>query len=192
MANRKRHGCSSVLLIFILMIGGFAAVYFFGGFYREMFYPIKYEEYVEKYAEENGLDKYFVYAVIKNESNFSPEAVSGVGAVGLMQIMPDAFDWAKFKKKDERGLEFDDMKNPEYNIEYGTFMIGYYLNEFGGCREAMAAYHSGRGDVKNWLKDPDCSKDGKTLDVIPTPATASYVDKVMNTYEAYKNLYEER
>ena len=52
-------------------------------------YPTKYSEYVEKYSEENGLDKYLVYAIIKAESNFNPEATSSSGARGLMQLMEE-------------------------------------------------------------------------------------------------------
>ena len=50
-------------------------------------YPIKYEEYVEKYASQNGLDKYMVYAIIKTESNFKADVKSESNAIGLMQLL---------------------------------------------------------------------------------------------------------
>ena len=50
-------------------------------------YPLKYANYVEKYAKENNLDVMLVYAIIKAESNFEPNITSTSGAMGLMQIM---------------------------------------------------------------------------------------------------------
>ena len=50
-------------------------------------YPLKYSEYVEKYAKEYNIDKYMVYAIIKAESNFNENAKSSSDAIGLMQIM---------------------------------------------------------------------------------------------------------
>ena len=53
---------------------------------RKYIYPLEYQTYVERYSAEYGVDKYLVYAVIKTESGFDPDAVSNVGARGLMQI----------------------------------------------------------------------------------------------------------
>ena len=52
-------------------------------------YPTKYSEYVEKYSQQNGLDKYLVYATIKAESNFNPDVTSASDARGLMQLMEE-------------------------------------------------------------------------------------------------------
>ena len=52
-------------------------------------YPIEYSDYVEKYATENNIDKYLIYAIIKAESNFNPDVTSGSGAKGLMQLMEE-------------------------------------------------------------------------------------------------------
>ena len=55
----------------------------------KIIYPTEYSEYVEKYSEENGLDKYLVYAIIKAESNFNPDIKSKADAIGLMQLMEE-------------------------------------------------------------------------------------------------------
>lgn len=157
---------------------------------RNYVYPEKYRQYVEKYAAENGLDKYFVYAVIKTESNFDPEAVSDAGAVGLMQIMEDAFDWVQYRMGEEcAGEEYSDLYDPETNIKYGTCLLRLLCEEYGCKETAAAAYHTGRGNVNSWLSDKDCSSDGKTLENIPSSATGHYVHKVMTAYEGYTNLY---
>lgn len=157
---------------------------------KRYIYPVYFEEYVEKYSERNNIDKYFIYAVIKTESNFNENAESEVGARGLMQIMEEAFDWVKYRMKDGRDLTYDDMFKAEYNIEYGTYLIKLLYDEYKDEETALAAYHSGRGNVNGWLKDEQNSGDGKTLNEIPSKVTAHYVDKVMTAYNGYNNLYK--
>lgn len=154
-------------------------------------YPEKYKSYVERYADENQLDPYFIYAIIKTESNFNPEAVSNVGARGLMQMMEDAFDWVKFRMNSDDGAEYSDMFDPDTSIRYGTYMIGLLYQEYQDEATVIAAYHGGRNTVNQWLKNPDYSKNGKTLDEIPSKTTAHYVYKVMKAYQGYKNLYQQ-
>ncbi len=156
---------------------------------KEYIYPTKYREFVEPAAEETGIDKYLIYAVIKTESNFKENAESDAGARGLMQIMEDAFDWVKFRMDDKRDICYDDMYEPAYNIEYGSYLIKLLYEEYGDERTALAAYHSGRGSVNGWLEDERYSSDGKTLDDIPSNTTEHYVNKVMTAYEGYTNLY---
>ena len=192
MAKKKHKVHVLPVLVIIVLIAFLASlgVYLgYDGFIRET-HPIKYENYVERYSREYGVDKYLVYAVIKTESGFKPDAVSNVGARGLMQIMEDTFDWIKFKIDDDETVYFD-MYDPECNIRYGCYLLGYLYEEFGNVETAMAAYHAGRGQVNEWLDDPDISRDGIHLDRIPISDTAHYVDKINKAMNHYINLYEE-
>ncbi|MCD7731308.1 MAG: lytic transglycosylase domain-containing protein [Oscillospiraceae bacterium] len=157
---------------------------------KKYIYPIKYEEYVERYSAEYNLDKYFVYAIIKTESGFDSTAVSDVGARGLMQLMEDAFEWVKYRMDDDRDVEYGDMFDPKYNIEYGTYLISLLYDEYGDEETALAAYFMGRGKVNEWLSDTNYSDDGITLKEIPSSAARHYVNKVMTAYRGYTNLYE--
>ena len=151
-------------------------------------YPLKYSELVEKYSAEYNLDEAFVYAVIETESGFNKDAVSEVGARGLMQIMPDTFKWLKSKTGEK--LSEDALFEPEVSIRYGCFLLRYLLDEFENEKTALAAYHAGIGRVKKWLKDPEYSDDGKTVARIPYETTKNYTDKVMKTYHRYIKLYD--
>lgn len=156
---------------------------------KKYIYPTGYSEYVEAAAAETGIDKYLIYAVIKTESGFNEKAVSDVGARGLMQLTEDTYEWVKFRMGDERDISYEDMFDPKYNIEYGSYLIKLLYEEYRDETTAAAAYHSGRGNVNEWLKDPDYSSDGKTLDDMPEGKTKHYVKKVMTAYEGYTNLY---
>lgn len=187
--KRKRNPLPAVI-ISLVVVAALAVGGFFG--YKAVLkytHPIKFENYVEKYSRENGLDKYLVYAVIKTESRFDPSSVSDVGARGLMQIMEETFDWLKFRMEDE-DARFLDMYDPETNIRYGCWLLGYLYDEFGNVEAAMAAYHAGRGRVNEWLSDRSISKDGVHLDVIPISDTAHYVDKITRAMKIYKELYD--
>ena len=86
----------------ILIFAVIAALLFaaFAGSYRtvmKLSYPHKYEEFVEKYSAEFGLDSALLYAVIRTESSFDPSAVSSADAVGLTQITPETFEWLRMK-----------------------------------------------------------------------------------------------
>ena len=179
---------AAVILVIVLLILGLGGVYVYGIF-LERTYPIKYERYVERYSREFNVDKYLVYAVIKTESGFRPDAVSNVGARGLMQIMEDTFDWIKFKMGDEDTVYYD-MYDPETNIRYGCWLLGYLSEEFGNVEAVAAAYHAGRGNVNEWLSDKNYSADGVHLDVIPISDTAHYVSKITKAKDMYIKLYD--
>ena len=165
----------------------FSALYFGTLSLLKTLYPLEYEEYVEVYSKENNLSPSFVYAVIKCESGFDKDAVSSVGATGLMQIMPDTFNWINMKLGED--LSYSMARDPETNIKYGCYLYGYLLNKYGRVQETLAAYHAGNGNVDKWLKDEAYSSDGETLHTIPFPTTNKYVKKVMLTENIYEKLY---
>lgn len=189
--KRKSRGGAVVLAVFIIIILALALnIKKLRQLYLDIFYPIKYNEYVEYYSALNDLDHYFVYAVIKTESGFDEQAVSNVGARGLMQMMEETFDWIKYRMKDTSDITYDDMFSAEYSIKYGTYMLSLLLEEYGSEELALAAYHTGRGNVNSWLDNPLYSDDGVTLKTIPSKATENYISKVMKAYEVYSNLYQ--
>lgn len=187
--NRK-HPIITVLLIIIaatVVLAGYLGY----NYYIRISHPLKYTNYVERYSRDFNVDKYLVYAVIKTESGYDPQAVSNVGARGLMQIMEDSFDWIKFKLDDDEAV-YMDMFDPETNIRYGTYLLGFLYEEFGNVEATMAAYHAGRGKVNEWLLDPEISSDGKHLDTIPIPDTAHYVSKIKRAMSVYVDLYNKK
>ncbi len=189
MHKTKRLLIISVLIIIIVVLLGLLII---PKYEREFVYKTEYKEIVEKYAKEYKIDKYLIYAVMKTESNFDEKATSNVGARGLMQIMPDAYDWVKYRLKDKREITYDDMYKAEYNIEYCSYMLKFLLDKYSDKSLAIAAYHGGMTQVDKWISDGKIKNNGKSVKVFPSKTTGHYVKKVTKAYESYKNLYDNK
>ena len=152
-------------------------------------YPTKHTRIIEEYAEEYSVDKALIYAVIKCESDFDKDAVSTIGAMGLMQMTPDTFEWVQKKLDGEVLYDSDKLYDPEISIKYGTYLLKLHLDEFGSIELALAAYHAGRGKVNEWLSDSSVSPNGETIEYIPYDDTRYHVEKVTKTIDIYNYLY---
>ena len=151
-------------------------------------YPVEYQDLINRYASDNGIEPAHVAAVILAESSYRADAVSSVNAQGLMQILPATGEWlaGKFDEKYTEGCLFD----PDTNLRYGCWYLGWLMRRYDGNMTcASAAYHQGQGKVDGWLENPEYSSDGKTLKVIPSDATKTYVERIGKYYEKYKEIY---
>ena len=139
-------------------------------------------------AQEFSLDPAYVASVVLAESSFDAEAVSSVGAIGLMQIMPATGEWIAGKLDDV--FDVERLYEPSVNLRYGCWYLRFLLDRYDGdMRTASTAYHQGQGRVDEWLQDPQYSQDGRTLTAISSAVTDTYVNRIMESYEHYKELY---
>ena len=154
-------------------------------------HPLYYADTITAYADAQELDPALVAAVILCESSYDPKAESRLGARGLMQIMPDTAEWVAHKLgEDGADYSFDNLYVPQTNIRFGTWYLGYLSRRFNGdATKIVCAYHAGQGNVDSWLKNPQYSSDGVTLDVIPTQDTATYASRVLRARDIYRKYY---
>jgi len=154
---------------------------------QEQRFPLQYEALIVRYSEERDLDPFLVKGLIQAESSFRPNAVSPVGASGLMQIMPNTGEWLA----ERMGISFeeDDLFNPAYNVRMGTYYLRLLLDMFEHQDTALAAYNAGMGNVRSWLEQVEFSYDGETLHTIPFSETREYVQRVNRYMEVYRELY---
>jgi len=154
-------------------------------------HPLEFAGLITEYALMQDLDPALVSAVILCESSYDPHAESRLGARGLMQLMEDTAEWIAHKlDEDDEDYSFDLLYDPETNIRFGTWYLGYLSRRFGGdATKIVCAYHAGQGNVDAWLKNPQYSKDGVTLDVIPTQDTAAYASRVLRARDVYRKYY---
>ena len=154
-------------------------------------HPLEYAGFITQYALAQDLDPALVCAVILCESSYNPQAESRLGARGLMQLMEDTAAWVAHKlDEDGESYSFDLLYDPETNIRFGCWYLGYLSRRFDGdATKIVCAYHAGQGNVDAWLKNPDYSSDGVTLDVIPTQDTAAYASRVLRARDVYRKYY---
>ncbi len=180
----------SVVIILILAIAaGFASLWVvIEDKILEKTHPLPYYETVEKYSKEYAVPMDVIYAVMNTESSFKSDAVSDKGAIGLMQITPDTFEWLKAKMDDNTDGDSDLLYNPDTNIKYGTYFLSLLYTEFGVWDTVYAAYNAGMSKVREWLGSELYNNNGKIVN-IPYPETLSYVDKVSKASLVYRKLY---
>ena len=157
--------------------------------YTENSYPLKYEKEIDAASKKYGVDKALIYGVIKTESNFVPDARSSAGALGLMQLMPDTFEWLQTYYKDENDYTFEDLADPAINIDYGAELLSILSKRYENEETMLCAYNGGLGNVDKWLDNKDYSDDGKTLKVVPFPETDNYRKLVEQNKSIYEQLY---
>ena len=150
-------------------------------------HPREYSEYVTKYANEYKVPESLVYAVIYNESSFNEEAVSRVGAVGLMQLMPDTVDW--LSRVMGESAPDTEISNPDVNIKYGTYMLSYLFTKYGRWKTVFAAYEVGTDKVNLWLEDSNYLDSSGNLDKIPEKKVSSTVAEIEDSMDTYFELY---
>ena len=157
----------------------------------EMMYPREYENFVSLYSKEYNVDENLVYALIKAESNFNPDAVSGKSAKGLMQIVDEtAIDVAKALSLNISQEELIERLNDiDLNINLGTKYISMLLEKYENIALALTAYNAGIGTVDNWIEKGTIKSDGSDVENIPYKETNQYVRKILRDYDIYQKLY---
>ncbi|WNM61548.1 transglycosylase SLT domain-containing protein [Candidatus Nitrospira neomarina] len=153
-------------------------------------FPMGYQSVIQSFAPKH-VDPFLVAGLIREESLYSARVVSPVGAIGLMQLMPET---AK-KVGRQLGLQDSDsdrkgLNEPNRNIQLGTYYLGQLLNEFqGNIIYAVAAYNAGPQAVKRWVgqnghRDPD-----EFIELIGYRETRGYVKRVLGSYRIYRTLF---
>ena len=151
-----------------------------GGCWQDLalIYPIAFEQTLVPEAQKLKLDLSWVYGLIRAESVFRPNAVSRVGARGLMQLMPGTgLDVAT-----RLGLpvdDADDLLDPATNLAVGGIYLRDMLAHYGGSEPlATAAYNAGPDRVDDWMPDGELPAD-VWVDTIPYTETREYVRRVL-------------
>jgi soluble lytic murein transglycosylase-like protein len=125
----------------------------------------KYDQIIRRAADKFKVDSALIKAIIKAESNFNHQAVSRVGAQGLMQLMPATAS----------ALQVEDAFHPENNIEGGARYIRYLLNNYrGNLTLTLAAYNAGERNVAKYNNN-----------VPPFRETKNYIKRVLNYYKSF-------
>jgi soluble lytic murein transglycosylase len=152
----------------------------------EQRFPTPLRKEVSARAKEIGLDPAFVYGLIRQESRFILDARSGVGASGLMQLMPATAKWTAKKI----GLPYTPalIADRDTNLRLGNAYLKLVLDDAGGSQAmAAAAYNAGPGRPRKWREGPVLDA-AAWVENIPFAETRDYVKKVLSNSSYYAAL----
>jgi hypothetical protein len=148
-----------------------------------------YRSLIVKYSTQAGLDPFLVAALIRQESEFNPKALSPAKAVGLMQIMPDS-GRELARKVAVRGFRTSKLTSPDINIRLGTYYFRRLLDSCDGkVEDALAAYNAGRSRVTLWRGWGPFEDISEFAETIPFAQTRDYVQIILRNAELYRWLY---
>ena len=147
-------------------------------------YPTPYRDLIRTSAKDAQLDEAWIYGLTRQESRFMHYAKSGVGASGLMQLMPATAKWAA-KRMGMSGYRSDKIHDLSTNIEIGTYYMRYTLDLMSGQTVmATAAYNAGPSRAKRWIGQQPMEA-AIYIETIPFAETRGYVQKVMANAHFY-------
>jgi soluble lytic murein transglycosylase len=154
----------------------------------QMAYPRPYEAYVRRESTKSNVPESLVYAIMREESEFEPLAVSAANAYGLMQIIiPTAVTVA-------RGTGYvataRSLLRPETNIALGARVLAGLRSRFRGQDAlAIAGYNAGPGRPRRWLKERPETPLDVWIEAIEYTETRNYVKRVLSSRAVYRWLY---
>lgn len=156
--------------------------------YWRILFPQNYWKDIKADAEKNGLDPYMVAALIRQETEFNPDAVSNKSAYGLMQLLPSV-GRAMARQEGMRHFETRELLNPATNIRLGTLYLKQMLDKFNGQPEyAFAAYNAGDNRVTDWQSIGNYHGMDEFVESIPFTETREYVQGILRNEAIYREL----
>ena len=154
--------------------------------YWRAIYPFPFASTILSWAQARSLNPLLVTALVRQESRFQADIQSYVGAVGLMQVMPETAEWIG----DQIGDDTYSLTVPEDNVEFGTWYLDFTHREFGGnSLFAVASYNAGPASVDGWIKKGGYQNADEFVEKIPYPETKGYISSVFGGYWNYLRLY---
>lgn len=151
-------------------------------------YPEAYKTKVFEYAEKRKIDPYLILSIMRAETQYKSDAISPVGAVGLMQFMP--YSAQKVADIMDQKIQTDQLFTPEKSIEFGAAYLKKLALEMDNQKPLVAAaYNGGPHRVKSWIKNLGQLEFDKFIEHIPFAETRTYVKRVLTYRATYDKLY---
>jgi soluble lytic murein transglycosylase len=162
-----------------------------GSDYWNFSYPKAYEKTVNKYATQWKIPQELVWSIMRAETIYRPDAISPVGARGLMQVMPGT--GRKLASLNGEPFEVDDLLKSTTSIRMGSYYLQRLMKKFkGNIPLVAAAYNGGPHRVQGWMHYFGGLEVDEFIEHIPYQETRNYVKKVTKYYAIYNLLYNKK
>ena len=156
--------------------------------YWEALFPKPYWIDLKKFSSSNALDPYLVASLVRQESEYNPNAVSRKDAVGLMQLLPKVGKTVA-KQEKLRRYSATQLFSPGVNLQLGTRYFRMMVDKFGAFEYALAAYNAGSDRVQDWLGQGKYRDPQEFVESIPFTETREYVQAILRNANVYRQLY---
>jgi soluble lytic murein transglycosylase len=158
----------------------------------EMAFPRVYYADTTKAAEKHALDPHLVWAVIRQESRYDASVVSPAGAIGLMQVTPEAAGLTR-KRGKIPAHAVAELLEPQKNLALGSRILAKNLETFNGkLVPAVASYNADIRKVRDWIRRNGKMRQDEFIENIPYLETRIYVKKVLAGYHAYSVIHRKK
>ena len=153
-----------------------------------LLYPLPWRTELERNAQLRGLDPFLVAGLIRQESEFNPDAVSSARAYGLTQILPAT--GRLLLKVSRRRFRPGILFRPDVNLRLGTtYLRTMYDANSSHWEQTLAAYNAGNSRVQSWLTWAEYREPAEFVETIPFSETRTYVFAVLRNASIYRKLY---
>ena len=155
-----------------------------------LLYPMPWRSELERNAKLHELDPFVVAGLVRQESEFNPQALSRAQAYGLTQILPST--GRLLLKAPRKRFRAAVLFNPEVNLRLGTtYLRAMYDANMGHWERTLAAYNAGESRVENWMGWGEYREPAEFIESIPFSETRNYVLAVLRNASMYRKLYGE-
>ncbi len=160
-----------------------------GRSFWEFAYPKAFAKYVDKYSKDFSVPNELVWGIMRAESQYRKDAISPVGALGLMQVMPFT-GYRVANLLGEKDFQPRQLLEPSAAIKMGSRYLQRLMVKFDNTIPLVAAgYNAGPHRVKNWLASFGHLETDEFIEHIPFLETRNYVKKVISNCYVYSQLY---
>ena len=153
-----------------------------------MAYPTGYVTKIRRYADPH-VDPLLVAGIIREESLYNPKALSPVGAMGLMQFMPETANRVA-RRLGLGSVNREDLLKGDLNVRLGVAYVGELLRDYkGNLIRAVAAYNAGPDAVSRWIAKFGARDADEFVELISYRETRRYVKRVITSYRIYHAIH---
>ena len=155
----------------------------------QLLFPLPYEKDLVRSAKQQNLDPYMVAALIRQESEFDPQALSAKNAYGLTQVEP-ATGRALARRAGIKRFSNRSLFQPAINLKLGAYYLRALLDQWGGqWEQTLASYNAGKSRVNDWITWNQYQEPAEFVESIPFTETREYVEAVLRNATVYRQLY---
>ena len=155
----------------------------------QLLFPLPYEKDLVRSAKQQNLDPYMVAALIRQESEFDPQALSAKNAYGLTQVEP-ATGRALARRAGIKRFSNRSLFQPAINLKLGAYYLRALLDQWNGqWEQTLASYNAGKSRVNDWITWNQYQEPAEFVESIPFTETREYVEAVLRNATVYRQLY---